>query len=103
MVPVGLRKPGVTLKAAASNLLAILRQIARVNPDAFPKRFTVEAQTLTDFEVGHFKVLLYILFGAVIMLLLIACSNVANLLLARATARQKRLSFGPRSALVAGD
>lgn len=100
MVPVGLRKPGVTLKAAASNLLAILEQIAKVNPDAFPKRFTVEAQTLADSEVGHFKVLLYILFGAVVMLLLIACSNVANLLLARATAREKEIVV--RAAIGAG-
>jgi putative ABC transport system permease protein len=100
MVPVGLRKPGVTLKAAASDLLVILKQIAKINPDAFPKRFTVEAQTLTDSEVGHFKVLLYILFGAVIMLLLIACSNVANLLLARATARQEEIVV--RAAIGAG-
>jgi putative ABC transport system permease protein len=100
MVPVGLRKPGVTLKAAASNLLVILRQIAKINPDAFPGRFTVEAQTLTDSEVGQAKVLLYILFGAVLMLLLIACSNVANLLLARATAREKEIVV--RAAIGAG-
>ncbi|HEX8802137.1 MAG TPA: ABC transporter permease [Terriglobales bacterium] len=86
-------KPGVTLQQATSDLDVIIRNLAKTYPNDFPKNFTVGSQTLTDDVVGQFRATLYTLLAAVGMLLLIACSNVANLLLARATAREREIAI----------
>jgi predicted permease len=90
---VGRLKPGVSLKNAEADLDVVAHQLAKIYPDNYPKQFTVTATRLTDRVVGGFKSLLYPLLGAVLMLLLIACSNVANLLLARATAREGEIAI----------
>ena len=87
------RKPGVTLQQVTSDADVIVRNLAKTYPNDFPKKFTVSAKTLTDDVVGQFKGTLYTLLAAVGMLLLIACSNVANLLLARATAREREIAI----------
>ena len=85
---IGRLKPGIGLKAAAADLTRIARGLAKVYPSKYPARFAVTTQTLADSLVQNFKITLYALLAAVLMLLLIACTNVANLLLARATTRQ---------------
>src|SRR5207245_10336371 len=86
-------KKGVTPQAAASDLDAIMHRLAQANPgELYPKRFTLVARPLLEFVVGDFKNTLYALLAAVFLLLLIACSNVGNLLLARATTREREIA-----------
>jgi putative ABC transport system permease protein len=87
------RKPGVSLQSAAADLNVIAHRLSKVYPRDYPKRFNVRTDTLASDVVGDFKAMLYILLAAVGMLLLIACSNVANLLLARATAREREIAI----------
>ncbi len=92
--PMARLKPGVSLSAATAELDGIEHQLARRYPEDFPDpRFTVSLRTLTDSVVGGLRPLLYSLFAAVAMLLLIACSNAANLLLARASAREREIAI----------
>jgi putative ABC transport system permease protein len=90
-------KPGVSMKQAAADLTVIANRLAVEFPHDYPKHFTLEIVSLTDLVVGQFRTTLYIVLAAVGLLLLIGCGNVANLLLARATAREKE--FAVRSAL----
>jgi putative ABC transport system permease protein len=94
------RKPGVSLEAVAADLNVIAHHLARQYPSDYPKHFNIQAVGLASDVVGNFKTMLYILLAAVGMLLLIACSNVANLLLARATSRQKEIAI--RASIGAG-
>jgi putative ABC transport system permease protein len=93
-------KPGVSVKQAEADLTVLAERLATVYPKDYPKHFTVEVRSLTDLVVGQFRTTLYIVLAAVGLLLLIGCGNVANLLLARATTREKE--FAIRSALGAG-
>ena len=97
---VGRLKAGVGLKSAAADLDVVAHQISRVYERDYPKQFTVTTTRLSDRVVGGFKSLIYPLAAAVLMLLLIACSNVANLLLARATVRERDIAV--RTAIGAG-
>jgi len=93
-------KPGISERAAEADLAVIANHLSTVYPKEYPKHFTVEVQSLTDLVVGRFRTTLFIVLVAVGFLLLIGCGNVANLLLARATTREKE--FAIRAALGAG-
>jgi putative ABC transport system permease protein len=91
--PLGHLKPGISMQAAAADLNVVAHNLAKIYPDQYPKEFSVTTWTLADAALGPFRELLYPLIAAVLLLLLIACSNVANLLLSRATARDKEIAI----------
>ena len=89
----GRRKRGVSLEEASADLDIIGQRLAKTFPGTYPPKFTMATQPLVGVTVGNFKSLLYALAGAVAMLLLITCANVANLLLARGTTREKEIAI----------
>ncbi len=95
-------KPGVNLTQANSDVQAIAGRIQELYPPLARKEFTIEASAVPyrSQVVSGVRTLLLALLGAVGFVLLIGCANVANLLLARAAARQRELSV--RVALGAG-
>ena len=85
-------KPGIDPKQASAGLTVIAHRLAPHYKE-YPTHFRAHLEGLADSVVGRFRSVLIILLGAVGLLLLIACSNVANLLLARATSREKEIAI----------
>ncbi|MCP3102675.1 ABC transporter permease [Myxococcus sp. K15C18031901] len=93
-------KPGVTLEAARRDLARVSSELAVAHPKYGSSQRTIGLKSLEDEVVGDVKGTLWLLLGAVGFVLLVACSSVANLLLARAAAREREVSI--RAALGAG-
>jgi len=93
LVVMGRLKDGVTLEQANANMVAVANHIAQVNPRS-NKGWGASVELLhNDFLGANFKLTLWLLLGAVGFVLLIACVNVANLLLAKGTTRQREIAI----------
>jgi predicted permease len=92
----GRLKPGVTPVQAQAELKSLYKQLRHENPVWDPGPEYGDAATVTPLQqqlVGSARTMLFLLLGVVAVVLLIACVNVANLLLVRATARQKEVAI----------
>ncbi len=91
-------KPGVSIAQAQAEMAAIMKRLDKLHPQAHG--WGAYVKNFVDSTVGHVSSLLWLLLCAVSIVLLIACGNAANLLLARAASRMREL--GVRVALGAG-
>src|SRR6185295_5336276 len=96
---IGRLKPGVTIEQAQADLSRLMQQLAQLYP-ATNRGNGAKIISLKETMVGDVKPILWTLLGAVGFVLLIACVNVSNLMLARSTGRSRE--FAIRSALGAG-
>ena len=85
-------RSGVSMAAAEAEFVPLFQQFDKETPDYFPAQFRLVVRNSGDYYVHDLRGTLFLLFGAVALLLAISCGNVSILLLARGTARQHELA-----------
>lgn len=84
---------GIPLPQANADIDLITHREARLHPELYPREFRASVRTIADRWTMGLRRTVFLLLAAVLMLLLIACSNVAHLLLVRANAREKEFAI----------
>src|SRR5882724_4673284 len=85
-------RPGITIKQAAAAMEPLFQQSLNYVPPQFRHEVSFRVRSLRDRQIQDARVASWVLLGAVLAVLLVACTNVANLLLARATSRARELA-----------
>ncbi len=85
-------RTGVSTEAAEAELRPLIQQFDKERPNVYPPQYRIELRRLGEYYVRDLRGTLYLLFGAVALLLAIGCGNVSILLLARGSARQHELA-----------
>src|SRR5207248_7385090 len=85
-------RPGVNVRQAAAELQPQFQRALETVPPQFRKEVSLRVRPVRDRQVGDARAASLALFGSVLAVLLIACANIASLLLARAVARERELA-----------
>jgi putative ABC transport system permease protein len=85
-------KPGISIQQAAAAMEPLFQQSLNYVPPQFRREVSFRVRSLRDRQIQDARVASWVLLGAVLAVLLVACTNVANLLLARATSRTRELA-----------
>jgi putative ABC transport system permease protein len=85
-------KPGVSIEQARAQLQPLFADLLKTTPPQFRNEIHLQLRALRDRELSDASLAAWVLLGAVLAVLLVACANVANLLLARSAARQRELA-----------
>ena len=86
-------KPGVSMDKAKADLDTVVTQIAQQHPDSEMQGNHISLISLHEHAVGDVRITLLVIFGVVTFVFLIACANVANLMLSRGVSRRKELAI----------